>query len=201
MTERGEESMLLAPVNPEAILALIPELSTERLLLRKFRLADLADVFAYIGDPEVTRYLLTDTQTREQTRAWLEQRLAEYGKSESMTWWPWAIVLRPENKVIGGLALRNLDLASRRIEIAYALVQRYWRQGIMTEAIRLLLDLCFARLELNRVEASVLAENAASCRMLEGLGFRCEGIMRQRDFIKGALRDMATYALLGKDWI
>ena len=56
------------------------------------------------------------------------------------------------------------------------------------------------QLGVNRVEAIVMPENAASCRMLEKLGFRLEGIMRQRDYFKDARHDMAMYALLAQDW-
>jgi len=181
-------------------LAAVPELATPRVLLRRFVAEDLDDVYEYIGDPEVTRYLIVETQTRQQTRAWLEQRLAEYRNGSAMTWWPWAIVSRPENKVVGGCALRSFDRAARRIEVAYALAQGYWRRGIMSEALGLLLEFCFVQLGVNRVEAIVMPENAASCRMLEKLGFRLEGIMRQRDYFKDARHDMAMYALLAQDW-
>ena len=186
--------------NPKAILSTIPSLSTARLQLRRFAMEDLDDVYGYIGDPEVTRYLIVETQTRAQTRAWLEQRLAEYQKSSTMTWWPWAIVLRSENKVIGGCALRNLDTAAGRIEIAYALAQRCWRRGLMSEALSALVEFCFARLHLYRVEAIVMPENVASCRMLEKLGFQREGVLRHRDYLKGAHHDMAMYALLREEW-
>jgi ribosomal-protein-alanine N-acetyltransferase len=169
-------------------------------LLRRFATSDFEDVYAYIGDPAVTRYLIVETQTREQTRAWLDERLRDYDRGPAMTWWPWALVFRPENRVVGGCALRNFARDARRIEVAYALGERYWRRGLMTEALGLLLNFCFTRLELNRVEAMVLRENAASCRLLEKLGFRCEGVMRQRDFFKGMHHDMAMYAVLASEW-
>jgi len=185
---------------PADLLAAVPELSAPQVMLRRFASEDLDDIFEYIGDPEVTRYLIVETQSREQTRAWLAERLENYASGRAATWWTWAIVSRPENKVVGACTMRKLDWDSRRGEIAYSLARAAWRKGIMTEALTALLDFAFRPLRLNRIEAMVLPENLASCRLLEKLGFQREGILRQRDFFKGALHDMAIYALLAQDW-
>jgi ribosomal-protein-alanine N-acetyltransferase len=185
---------------PADLLAPVPELGTARVLLRRFRADDLNDVFAYIGDPEVTRYLIVETQTLDQTRAWLRDRLDSYGAGAAAGWWAWAIVHRQEDKVVGGCAMRNIDWNSGRGEIAYAVACRYWRRGIATEALTALLEFAFTKLKLNRIEAMVLPENATSCALLEKLGFRREGILRQRECFKGAHHDMAIHALLASDW-
>lgn len=49
---------------------------TDRLLLRPFRSGDLDDVHAFQSDPDVVRYLYWDLHTREQSRAWLDVRIA-----------------------------------------------------------------------------------------------------------------------------
>jgi ribosomal-protein-alanine N-acetyltransferase len=173
-------------------------LETPRLRLRRFTLDDVDDVWEYTGDPEVTRYLILDTQpNRREATKLLEKAIAAYESLDSPIW---AVDYKLENKVVGGCSMRNWERASGRVEIAYALSRRYWQRGIMTEALQALLDLGFERMGLNRVEAHTMPLNVASSRLLEKLGFRCEGIMRQREFFKGAYQDLALYSLLASDW-
>ena len=54
----------------------------------------------------------------------------------------------------------------------------------------------FERMNLNRIEARCIAENVASTRVMEKAGMTHEGTLRQREFIKGAYRDMKLYAIL-----
>jgi [ribosomal protein S5]-alanine N-acetyltransferase len=173
-------------------------LETPRLRLRRFTLDDADDVWEYTSDPEVTRYLILEThRTRQESRELLKKAIEAYECAESLMF---AVEYKPERKVVGGCAMRNWERASGRVEIAFALARRYWQQGIMTEALNALLDSAFRRMDLNRIEAHTMPANAASRRLLEKLGFRCEGIMRQHEYFKGAYQDLALYSLLASDW-
>lgn len=71
--------------------------------------------------------------------------------------------------------------------------------GVITAAVALVVDHCFGRVGLHRVEATVRPENAASLRVLEKLGFREEGLFRRYLDVDGAWRDHACYALTVED--
>ena len=166
--------------------------------MRRFTLNDADDVWAYTSDPEVTRYLILDTHhRREQVLELLARAVAAYEDPEPSMW---AIEYKANHKVVGGCAMRNWDRGSARVEIAYALARPYWRQGIMAEALAALLQFGFQRMGLNRVEVHTMPANAASCRLLEKLGFRYEGVLRQHEFFKGGYQDLALYSLLANDW-
>ena len=66
----------------------------------------------------------------------------------------------------------------------------------MTEALGLVLDFGFDRMGLNRIEAVVFRDNAASCGLLEKLGFEREGLLREYEYLRGRYEDMAMYSLL-----
>ncbi|HLU58392.1 MAG TPA: GNAT family protein [Pseudonocardia sp.] len=68
-------------------------------------------------------------------------------------------------------------------------------RGITTAAVALVVDHCFTRVGLHRVEATVRPENTASLRVLEKLGFREEGLFRRYLDVDGDWRDHACYAL------
>jgi ribosomal-protein-alanine N-acetyltransferase len=70
----------------------------------------------------------------------------------------------------------------------------------MHEALSAVLDWGFAHMELNRVEAQVHPENAASISSVSRLGFQHEGLLRELGYWRGQYHDMLQYSLLRKDW-
>ena len=76
-----------------------------------------------------------------------------------------------------------------------------WGQGIMTEVLCAVLQYAFDEVGLNRVQAEVFDGNAASARVLEKCGMRCEGTLRQRVFNKGRFSDVRLYAILRGDGV
>lgn len=87
------------------------------------------------------------------------------------------------------------------LEIGYTLFDRnLWGQGLMTEAVRLVVDFLFSSERVNRLEICCDVENHASARVAEKLGFTHEGVARQATFARGRHHDMHQYALLRADW-
>ena len=72
-------------------------------------------------------------------------------------------------------------------------------RGVVPTAVALVVDHLFDVARLHRVEANVRPENAASRRVVEKLGFRCEGRHERYLYIDGAWRDHLTYALVRDD--
>jgi ribosomal-protein-alanine N-acetyltransferase len=58
----------------------------------------------------------------------------------------------------------------------------------------------FETMKLNRVEALIDPINVASIRLVEGLGFRREGVLRENTHFRGRFIDDAVYALLAREW-
>ena len=74
--------------------------------------------------------------------------------------------------------MKNVDHKSRCAEIDYWLGKNYWRRGLATEAMRLVLKFGFKKLKLHRIHAHTFEKNIASRKVLEKCGFKIEGIMR-----------------------
>ncbi len=73
-------------------------------------------------------------------------------------------------------------------------------QGLMPEAVVTLLQYAFESLRLHRIEINIIPRNAASRRVVEKLGLRCEGIAERYLEIDGAWEDHAHYAITAEEW-
>lgn len=174
----------------------LPTLETERLILRKMVLNDAEAVFAYASNSEVSRYTLWEThRSIEDSRAFLEFATQKYENGGEPDW---GIVYRGNGCLVGACGLVNWEAEHARAEVGFVLSREYWGRGLMSEAVRAILRFGFERMNLNRIEARCIAENAASARVMEKAGMAYEGTLRQREYIKGAYRDIKLYAILKK---
>lgn len=176
----------------------IPEICTERLLLRLPRMSDDADVFAYARDPEVARHTLWEPhESIAQTRAFLAYVAEQHRTGRAFIW---AIVDRSNIRVIGTIGLTSYIAQHARAELGFAIARPYWNQGYTTEAVRAVLTFAVHDLGLNRIEAFCKVENIASARVMEKAGMRLEGVLRQREFIKGRYEDLKIYGITSDDF-
>jgi len=107
-----------------------------------------------------------------------------------------------DGKVIGSIGIFRRDNIHRlTAELGYYLAEPYWNKGIMTEAIRQIAAFAFSNTDIVRIFAQPFAENQASCRVLEKVGFELEGVMRHNAIKNGQLADMKLYALIKRTGI
>lgn len=107
----------------------------------------------------------------------------------------WAVTV--DDIVAGSVGIfRKENIHYRTAELGYYLAQPYWGQGIMTQVVRRACDIVFATTDVVRVFAEPFAHNVGSCRVLEKVGFTCEGTLRKNAEKNGELIDMQLYALV-----
>ena len=154
-----------------------PILETKRLILRALQPADSVSLFSVLGDHEVTRYYDDDvfmsiSQAEEQIEAWS----AGFRSRRCIRW---GITLRERDEIIGTCGYYGFHRLHNRAGIGYELARPFWRNGIMTEALREIIRFGFDKVGLNRIQATVMMANEGSVKLLEGLGFHQEGVLRQ----------------------
>ena len=164
-------------MNLDIVFGTFPQLKTKRLALGELRSRDAASLFAVLGDKEVTEFYDDEvfgcvSQAREQIEAWA----AGFRARRSVRW---GIALRENREIIGTCGYYGFHNWHKRAGIGYELAQPFWRQGIMTEALGAIIEFGFKRVGLNRIEAVVMPENNGSAKLLEGLGFYQEGVLRE----------------------
>lgn len=116
-----------------------PQLETKRVILRKFDLNDLDDMFALYSDRTVNEFLpWFPHESIEKTRNFLNNiLLKEYEKP--IGYW-YAIQLKENNRVVGFVVLHNIDAEIGSGELGYALLQEYWGKGLVAECCLAVVD-------------------------------------------------------------
>ena len=185
------------PIAPEHRVPIV--LEGERVRLRAHRDDDVAQMFAVYSDPAVMRYWSRPPMLAADEARRMIENIREHIAAGTLL--QWAIARRTDDLVLGHVSLFALGVNEGRGEIGYALGAAHWGQGLAHEALTLVLAHAFGTLGLRRLEADVDPRNLASTRLLERLGFRHEGTLRQRWFVQGELQDSAMYGLLAQEWL
>ncbi|MCT7969072.1 GNAT family N-acetyltransferase [Laspinema sp. D1] len=176
----------------------LPILESDRLILRKMTLEDAPDLFEYASDPEVAQYTTWyPHQSLEDSHIFLNSVLENYQTPKGFNW---GIIHKDHSKLIGTCGLVDWVQSDHYAEIGYALARPYWGQGYMPESVKAVVAFSFQETDLNRIEGRCKLPNHASARVMEKVGMKFEGILRQQMFIKGSFHDMKLYAILREDW-
>ncbi|MDQ0972645.1 ribosomal-protein-alanine N-acetyltransferase [Neobacillus niacini] len=177
---------------------LFPTLETDRLKLIEITQFHATSLFNILSLEEVTRYYGTDTFTSiEEAKKLIDMFQKNFYEKRSMRW---GIVLKENNKFIGTLGLNGLQLKNKKAEIGYEIHPSYWRQGYTSEAIKEILRYSYLELKLNRIGAVVYIENEASSNLLEKLGFKKEGELRDYLFQNNSYHTTSMFSLLKREW-
>ena len=175
-----------------------PELETERLILRKIRMEDAHDMYAYGSNPEVTKYMTWNThQSIEDTKEFLVFALSQYEKKELA---PWGIERKGTGKLIGTIDFVGWKIPHRVAELGYVLSQDFWGQGIAAEAAKELIKFGFVQMNLMRIQARCFVENTGSERVMQKAGMTYEGVIRKGMYAKGKHQDLKMYSILRDEY-
>jgi RimJ/RimL family protein N-acetyltransferase len=175
-----------------------PTLTTERLILRPFELADAARVQQLAGVREIAEmtghipYPYPDGAAEE----WIATHEMEWKRGDGITF---AIVGRDTGELIGAIGL-TIRAENHRAELGYWLGVPYWNHGYTTEAARAVIRFGFENLRLNRVYASHFARNPASGRVMQKSGMQYEGTLRQHFVRWNNPEDLVYYGILDDEW-
>ena len=145
---------------------------SERLRFRPLTENDVDNLLQIFGDP-VAMEFWPGTQTRDEMVPrikWAQDCYRELGYGL------WAVELEVTGEFVGRVGLiPQQGIAGRdEVEVGYALVPRFWHQGLATEAAAACLDYAFEIVELPRVVALIRPENLPSRHVAERLGMRIE---------------------------
>ncbi|GAA0373562.1 GNAT family protein [Paenibacillus motobuensis] len=177
----------------------IPVLEGERIRLRRMEQVDAADLFRYWSDPVVVKYMNVPVFTTVEETSEMIDFLN--GLSETEDTMRWGIELVQEQRLIGSCGFNTWELSGAyRGEIGYDIGRDYWRQGYMTEALRLMLNYGFMTMGLNRIEALVDPRNSASRSILQSFNFHEEGLLREYQRTEEGFVDLIIYSLLRRDY-
>ena len=190
----GGKSSILAGIDAMNHLG-TQKIQTKRLCLRRFAAGDAPAVYAHYGsDPLVNRYInWAPSRTPAGADTFVKTHLVRYDTDPAF--YSWAIVLA--GAVIGSIGLSNVNDAAQSAELGDSIGSAWWGKGLASEAASAVLTYAFNEVGFRRIFAAHHVDNAASGRVLQKIGMRREGVMRdgQRN-ADGSCSDLILYGVL-----
>lgn len=170
-----------------------PQIQTPRLILRRPALSDAKVIQQLAGAREIAQWTLTMPHPYPDgaAEAWIARHEDDLQQDRAVHF---AIAPLDERALVGMLSL-SLSLQHDRAEMGYWIGVPYWGRGYCTEAAAAVLGYGFETLGLHRVYANHFAGNTASGRVMQKIGLKYEGTLRQHVKKWGQYLDMVSYGL------
>ena len=170
-------------------------IETSRLILRMAQMTDAEPMFRnWASDPEVTKFLTWPTyETVENANTILDIWTKEYDKPN---FYQWMIELKEIGEPIGSISVVHLRDDIAEAEIGYCIGQKWWHQGIMSEALKAVMDFFFEIVGVNRIESRHDPGNPHSGMVMKKCGMKYEGTLRGSDRNNQGICDACWYGLL-----
>jgi RimJ/RimL family protein N-acetyltransferase len=174
-------------------------LTTQRLVLRPLTLDDAPAVTRLAGRREIadTTLSIPHPLSEPQAREWIAKHGHPENAGKEIVF---GITMKEQDQLIGAVGLRDIDPAHLQVELGFWVAVEHWGQGYATEAVQALLRFAFEHLGLNRVHAHHMVRNPASGRVLQKVGMKQEGLLRQRVRKWGVFEDVVVCAILSGEW-
>jgi [ribosomal protein S5]-alanine N-acetyltransferase len=173
-----------------------PILMTPRLRLRQFREDDVDAMHACFTNVQAMRYWNTPLHTK---RIETERAVRRFIDCTPSYYRFWAVADKTTDQCLGPVNYHDGHIRNKRLAIGYMVDPAHCKQGIATEAVSAMIRFCFQDLGLHRLQAFVHPDNGPSLKLIEKLGFRREGLLRDNLRVSDEWRDDLLYALLSTD--
>jgi RimJ/RimL family protein N-acetyltransferase len=191
---------------PDRALQNTYRLETDRLVVEVPSESDAPSLYALVGGEdrdEVTAGLIWEGPDEiQETLGYIRE---VRGKPFGDGGFHWAIhdkagqLTGAPGTAIGMISARPSEQPGRG-DVGYWLGKPYWGQGVMSEALAVVLDLSFEELDHEKMEAEIFTTNDRSMRLVEGLGMQREGTLRSSRFKRGRWVDSHIYGILREEW-
>lgn len=162
----------------------------KRVTLRKLRMSDADKITEYCKDPSISRW------TRSIPYPYKRKHAIDFIKKNFKTWgkerYNYGIICQRE--FVGTVCLMPKEEGIA--ELGYWIGKKHRGKGYATEASRMIMKEGFERLKLHKIYADHVKENPASGRVMQKIGMKKEGIMREQIKKQGKYRDLIQYGIL-----
>lgn len=178
-------------------------LKTNRLILRQFKTEDLESYYHNcLSDHEVWKWSSYSPMNCIEDAVNVEKLFTEkwFIQYDRPNFYNWAIQLKESNEVIGRIRGTHPDDGLSQVELVYEIGQSWWNKGLMTEAVKRLIDFFFNDIGFNRIHANHAHKNPASGKVMQKSGMINEGTMHQAFKCNNGLFDKVNYAVIAEDY-
>ena len=173
----------------------IDPIQTKRLLIREFQPSDREALLAIVRDPDQIKHMLLFLDTEEQLDAFLSMAI-ESANTEPRLEWHFAVEDAANGHYLGSCCLMVESDSPSSAELGYWFLREAWGHGYATESCDAILDLGFRRLGFHRVWGKCHERNPQSAKVMEKLGMRYEGTLREHVWLRDHFRSSRIYSML-----
>jgi len=171
----------------------------EKINLRDMRQGDCKNYYTYLNHPEVSKFIPTSCLPSSPDAAKKELQFFRNLHNRRISVY-WAITESKTDDMIGACGFEKWSRLHKRLELAYDLNPKYWRQGIATACIKKIITYAFEEMQAERIEAFLKPDNIASANLLKKIGFSKEATLKKYRFFQGEHIDVDLYALIKSEW-
>jgi RimJ/RimL family protein N-acetyltransferase len=109
---------------------------------------------------------------------------------------PSILAIEVNGEAVGGIGIHpQSDIMCKNAELGYWIGEAFWGKGIITQAVKQMLDMAFSKYDITRVYARPFGSNVASQRVLEKAGFTLEARIEKNIYKNGVFQDELIYAV------
>lgn len=177
---------------------MLETIHTTRLLLRPFRMADAPEVRQLASEYEIAANTLRIPHPYELAMAekWIAGQKEALEEERELVW---AVTQKDDHLLVGSVGL-ILTMQFNQAELGYWIGKPHWNNGYASEAAAAVIEFGFKKLNLHRIYAHTLSRNPASGRVLQKIGMRHEGCLREHIRKWGKFEDMEMYGILSDEF-
>ena len=162
--------------------------------LRRLEEKDIPGMLEWMHDPEINRWFRFDaaSMTEERVKKFIAGSFTETNRHYA--------IADDDDNYLGTISLEDIDRENANALYAVSLRADAWGKDIAYTATKMLLDIAFRELDLERVYLNVLSDNGRAKRFYEKAGFRYEGRFRKHLKLRGEWRDWDWYSILKEEF-
>ncbi|MBD3280694.1 GNAT family N-acetyltransferase [Candidatus Dojkabacteria bacterium] len=172
---------------------------SDELIMRPLQEKDAEEIFAVIdSNRTILRNWLgwvNNVKSVEDSKKFVIQSIEGFSKNKVFRFGIFS-----QQRYAGMIDLDDVSLEHKRAIVGYWLGKEFQRRGIMTEALKKLLEFGFEKLDLNRIEIHIAPNNIKSRAIPEKLGFVQEGRLRQFEWLFDHFEDHLVFSMLKSEW-
>lgn len=171
-----------------------PNLETNRLVLRRLQPSDSNEILALRSNPEIMKFIPRPLmKTKEEALEFISAMDTTIANNTVINW---AITTKADDQLIGMIGFYRMKPENYRAEVGYILSAEFHGQGIISEALKTVVNYGFEKMNLHSIEAVIDPENRGSEKVLLKNNFVKEGHFKEHTFFEGNFLDSVFYSLL-----
>lgn len=174
------------------------KLTTDRLILRILSPEVYDFIYQNFSEKEQMEFLgLSSQEELMQEKNKYDRGLSTFNKSFRS----FQLIDKASDEIIGWCGYHTWYTEHSRAEIGYGLFDDSFKQkGMMSEALKTILEYGFITMKLHRIEALVATYNIPSLKLLDKMNFKKEGVLREHYLVNDRMEDSVIFSLLKNEF-